>query len=426
MRLEKTLVIAQREYMSRIQSKGFWIATLLLPVMMAALIFLPVLLISKSTSRLDAVIVDETGALGERLAARLAGEDARSNPMARVQAEVVGVEADREAQRAALDQRLLAEEIDAWLWLDREGLAENRVEYHARSVSNTITQDVIEDALSDEVRRMRLTDAGYEPDVVAPLLARIDLRTVRVSEEGSRAEAGEAGFIMAYVLFFLLYVVLMIWGQQVLNAVLEEKTSRVVEVIISSARPFDLMLGKLLGLGGAAFTQFGLWMIAAVTLTAPGLISAVAALPEDVGIPSLSVGQALAIVAFFLLGFFVYSTLFAAVGASFNNLQEAQQLSWVPMSMIILPMLFFVPVINDTGGTLAQVLSLIPPLTPMLMPLRVAVEMPPVWEIALALALTTGFVWLMILLCGRIYRVGILMYGKKPTLKEIVRWVRYA
>jgi ABC-2 type transport system permease protein len=199
----------------------------------------------------------------------------------------------------------------------------------------------------------------------------------------------------------------------------------VVEVIISSARPFELMLGKLLGLGGAAFTQFGLWMIALVTLTAPGLISAIASLPEDVGIPSLSVGQALEIVAFFLLGFFVYSTLFAAVGASFNNVQEAQQLAWVPMSMIILPMLFFVPVINDTGGTLAQVLSLIPPLTPMLMPLRVAVEMPPAWEILLALALTAGFVWLMILLCGRIYRVGILMYGKKPTLKEIVRWVRY-
>jgi ABC-2 type transport system permease protein len=350
MRLEKTLVIAKREYTSRIKSKGFWIATLLLPVLMAALIFLPVLLISKSTSRLDAVIVDETGVLGERLAARLGGEEAESNPLARVQAEVVGVEADRKVQRAALDERLLDEEIDAWLWLDREGLAENRVEYHARSVSNTITQDVIEDALSDEVRRMRLTDAGYEPEVVAPLLARINLRTVRVSAEGSRTEAGEAGFIMAYVLFFLLYIVLMIWGQQVLNAVLEEKTSRVVEVIISSARPFELMLGKLLGLGGAAFTQFGLWMIALVTLTAPGLISAIASLPEDVGIPSLSVGQALAIVAFFLLGFFVYSTLFAAVGASFNNVQEAQQLAWVPMSMIILPMLFFVPVINDTGG----------------------------------------------------------------------------
>jgi ABC-2 type transport system permease protein len=425
MRLEKTLVIAKREYTSRIKSKGFWIATLLLPVLMAALIFLPVLLISKSTSRLDAVIVDETGVLGERLAARLAGEEAESNPLARVQAEVVGVDADREVQRAALDERLLDEEIDAWLWLDREGLAENRVEYHARSVSNTITQDVIEDALSDEVRRMRLTDAGYEPEVVAPLLARIDLRTVRVSAEGSRTEAGEAGFIMAYVLFFLLYIVLMIWGQQVLNAVLEEKTSRVVEVIISSARPFELMLGKLLGLGGAAFTQFGIWMVALVTLTAPGLISTIASLPDDVGIPSLSVGQALAIVAFFLLGFFVYSTLFAAVGASFNNLQVAQQLAWVPMSLIILPLLFFVPVINDTGGTLAQVLSLIPPLTPMLMPLRVAVEMPPAWEILLALALTAGFVWLMILLCGRIYRVGILMYGKKPTLKEIVRWVRY-
>ncbi len=426
MRLEKTWVIAKREYTSRVQSKGFWLATLLLPVLMAAAFVLPVLLISKSTSHLDAVIVDETEALGERVAERLADTEAPGGSFAQVTAEVIGVEADREAQRAALDRRLLDEEIDAWLWLDRAGLEQNRVEYHARSVSNTLTQEVIEDALSDEVRRHRLTEAGYEPDTVDPLLASIALRTVKVSEEGSRAEAGEAGFILAYGLFFLLYMVLMIWGQQVLNGVLEEKTSRVVEVIVSSARPIDLMLGKLLGIGAAAFTQFALWMATAVVLTAPGLLSAIASLPEDAGLPSLSIVQAVAIVAFFLLGFFVYSTLFAAVGASFNNMQEAQQLSWVPMSFIILPVLFFLPVINDTSGTLAVVTSLIPPFTPMLMPLRIAVEMPPLWEVALGLVLTTAFVYAMIRLCARIYRTGILMYGKKPTFKEIARWVRYS
>ena len=426
MRLEKTWVIAKREYTSRVQSKSFWLTTLLLPVLMAALFVLPVLLISKSTSHLSAVIVDETGALGSRVAERLADSESPGASFARVDAEVVGVGADRETQRAALDRRLLDEEIDAWLWLDRAGLEENRVEYHARSVSNTLTQEVIEDALSDEVRRHRLTEAGYDPDTVDPLLSSIHLRTVKVSEEGSRAEAGEAGFVLAYGLFFLLYMVLMIWGQQVLNGVLEEKTSRVVEVIVSSARPFDLMLGKLVGIGAAAFTQFALWMTTAVVLTAPGLISAIASLPEDAGLPSLSIGQAVAIVAFFLLGFFVYSTLFAAVGASFNNMQEAQQLAWVPMSFIILPMLFFVPVINDTSGTLAVVTSLIPPFTPMLMPLRIAVEMPPLWQVGLGLALTSVFVYGMILLCGRIYRTGILMYGKKPTFKEIARWVRYS
>ena len=426
MRLDKTLVIAQREYVSRIQSKGFWIATLILPVVMAALMIVPALLISQSTARLEAVIVDETGALGERVVDRLTGGDGSGGGLTRIEAEVVGVEADREAQRAALDRRLLDEEIDAWLWLDRAGIEENRVEYHARSVSNTFTQDEIEDALSAEVRRLRLSEAGYDPEAVDPLLASIDLRTVKVSAEGSRAEAGEAGFILAYGLFFMLYMVLLLWGAQVMTGVLEEKSSRVVEVIISSARPFDLMLGKLVGIGGAALTQFGLWLATAVVLTAPGLLSALGSMPDEIGLPSLSVGQALLIVVFFVLGFFVYASMFAAVGASFNNLQEAQQLQWLPSSFIILPIFFLVPVINDSSGTLATIVSLLPPLTPILMPLRIAVEMPPIWQVALAVVLTAGFVWVMIHLCGRIYRVGILMYGKKPTLKEIVRWVRYA
>lgn len=426
MRLDKTLVIAQREYSSRIKSKGFWIATLVFPLVMTALFVGPILLIGKSSSELQAVLVDETGAIGEAVVARIADAEGPAGRLTRVDAEVVGVGADPEAQRAELDRRLLAEEIDAWLWLDREGLEEGRVEFRARSVSNTLTQEVIEDAISAEVRNLRLAEAGYDPEVVRPLLESVSLRTIKVSAEGSRAEASEGGFFLAYGLFFLLYIVLLLWGSQVLNGVLEEKSSRVVEVIISSAKPFELMLGKLVGIGGAALTQFGLWIATAVVLTAPGLLAALGSVPEDAGLPSLSVGQALVIVVFFVLGFFVYSSMFAAVGASFNNLQEAQQLQWLPSSFIILPMFFLFPVINDSNGTLATLASLFPPMTPILMPLRIAVEMPPVWQVALAVALTSAFVWLMVVLCGRIYRVGILMYGKKPTLKEIVRWVRYA
>lgn len=427
-RLDKTLVIAQREYVTRIRSKGFWIATLALPLFMAAMFAVPVLVMMKATSRLDAVVVDETGRLGAELVERLAGEapGGGGNPLAKVEAEVVPAAPDPEAQRSELDRRLLDEEIDAWLWIGGDALAENRVEYHARSVSNTLTQDVIEDTLSEVVQEMRLAEAGYDPETVRPLLERVRLRTIKVSEEGSRTEAGEAGFILAYGVFFLLYLVLLIWGQQVLQGVLEEKTSRVVEVVIASARPIDLMLGKLVGIGGVAFTQFALWMGTAVALTAPGLLTAVATLPEDVGLPTFSVVQALAVVAFFLLGFFVYACLFAAVGASFNNIQEAQQLAWLPSMFIVIPVFFLVPVINDSSSTLAVVLSLIPPLTPILMPLRIAVEMPPLWQVGLAVALTASFVWLMVILCGRIYRVGILMYGKKPTMKEIWRWVRYA
>ena len=424
MRLDKMLVLAKREYLVRVKTKGFWIGLLVLPVIMATLFVVPALVMSKTRAELDLVVVDATGRVGEALAADLAERAETGNVAAEVT--IVRPAADRAAQAAELDRRLVAEEIDAWMRIDEEALAGGRVEYRGRSVSNIETQRVLERSLSAEVREMRLVEAGYDPEQVAALMEDVTLATVKVSERGGRAEAGAAGFILAYVLFFLLYMVMLLWGQQVLQGVLEEKSSRVVEVVASAARPFDLMMGKLLGIGAAAFTQFTVWMATALVLTAPQILGALSMLPADVGIPEIRVVQVLWVLVFFVLGFFVYSTMYAAVGAAFDNLQDAQNLMAVPTFSIMLPLFFMFPVVNDSNSPLAVIVSLIPLMTPILMPLRIAVEMPPWWQLVLALLLTGGFVWMMVALAARVYRVGILMYGKKPTIKEIVRWMRYS
>jgi len=424
---KKTLILAKREFLVRIKSKGFWIGTLILPLFMAVLFVVPALIFSSSTSKLDVVLVDATGRLGDEVARRLAERsDDPTRKIADFRLTVEAPQPDAEAQRAALDARLLDEDVDAWMWIDQAGLDAGRVEYRARSVSNTFSQEVLEREISAAVRKMRLTEAGYDAAAVQGLLDSISLSTVRVSAEGSREEAGEAGFLLAYGLFFLLYIVLLMWGQQVLQGVLEEKSSRVVEVVVSAARPFELMLGKLLGIGTAAFTQFSIWMVCIVAATAPGLIATVASLPEDVQLPSISPLQAAYVAIFFVLGFFVYATMYAAVGSAFNNVQEAQQLAFVPTFSIIMPMFFLLPVINDSNGALAVITSFVPILSPILMPLRIAVEIPPWWQIWLSILVTAAFVWIMVWLCARIYRTGILMYGKKPTVKELLRWLRYA
>jgi ABC-2 type transport system permease protein len=426
MRLDKIRVLARREFLVRVKSKGFWFGILVLPLFLGAVFVIPTLVLSKTKAQLDLVMVDATGRLGDGVAERLGRSREGMGPGAEVALTVVAPEADREEQRRRLDDRLLGEEIDAWLWIDDEALASGEVEYHARNVSNTFTLEILERALSAEVRELRLTEAGYDPQQVASLIEEVELQTIRVSAEGSRREAGEAGFLFAYALFFMLYMVLLIWGQQVLQGVLEEKTSRVVEVIASAARPFDLMMGKLLGIGAAAFTQFSVWMVTLATVTAPAVVGSLAFLPEGLTIPRITVVQVAAVLLFFVLGFFVYSTMFAAVGAAFNNLQEAQQLAFVPTASIILPIFFLLPVINDPASPLAVGLSMVPLLSPILMPLRVAVEMPPLWQIALSALLTGAFIVLMVWVCGRIYRTGILMYGKKPTVRELWRWVRHA
>ncbi len=426
-RPNKIAVLTRREYLSRVKSKGFWVATLVLPAAMSALLVLPTMILARARAEQRLVLIDETGRLGTGVAARLAEPPELGGlKAARVAVTIEPPGPDPAAQRAALDARVLAGAIDAWLWLGRERLAGDVVEYHAESVSNVITQEVIARAVAREVAAMRLADAGFDPERVGELTRPVRLATVRVTPEGGREEAGEAGFFLAYGMFFMLYLVLMIWGQQVLTGVIEEKTSRIVEVIVSTARPLDLMLGKLTGIGLAGLTQLTVWLVCLGALSAPGIAGALAAAPEGFTLPALTLPVALHFLGFFVLGYFLFASLFAAVGAAFNSVQEAQHFTGIPIALLVAPVLVIFPVINDPDSTLATVVSLIPLFAPVVMPVRVAVKMPPAWEIALAYLLTAATVLALIWLCARIYRVGILMHGKKPTLAEIVRWVRYA
>lgn len=433
MRPENVKVIARREYSQRIRSKGFWIGTVIFPVFMVAMTILPTVFMMRSRTDHKVVVLDDTG----RVAGHLNPEGPktslldprRQTRLSKIQFLREAVQPGREAQEAALDQRVLDKEIDAWIRITAEAIAGEPVEYHGRSTSNFLTQQLLEDRLTDAVRRVRLADAGYDPDRVGALSADVDLRTIRVSKEGSRAEGGAGGFVFAYVLFLMLFLSLLIWGQQVMNGVLEEKSSRAVEVIISTVRPFELMMGKLAGIGLAGLTQFGIWLGTLVVLSAPGLVGGIGSMgsmPDDFQIPTLAPLTAVQFLVFFGLGFFLYASFYAALGAAFNSLQEAQQVAGTLGFVFALPAILMPMILNAPSSTLSTVMSLIPLFSPVLMPLRMVTEMPPVWQLAAAYVLTAAFLVLMIWFCGRIYRVGILMYGKKPTIPELVRWVRYS
>jgi ABC-2 type transport system permease protein len=440
MRAKPIVTIAKREYLTRVKSKGFWIATLLLPIAMAALVVLPSMIAMKSRASQRLAIVDEVGGFGETLAAKLAEAEApkpsgppaleRQVPgekeSAQFQVELVPFAGDRLALRSELDRRVLLGEIDAWLWLSSEGLARNEIEYHAESVSNFMTQGRLSDVATKVVGEARLRQAGIDAAKVSELTPQLSLETSRVLAEGSRQEEGMAAFFLAYFLFFLLYMIVMLYGQQVMNGVLEEKSSRIVEVILATVRPVELMLGKLLGIGLAGLTQLGIWLTTMVILSAPAAATALALSAEGSSLPQVTLPLVLHFLINFLLGYALFATLYATIGAATNNVQEAQQFVGFLVIFQVAPMFFLFPVINDPDSTRSMVLSMIPLFSPLLMLLRIAVKMPPLWQILTAYALTAGFVAFLIWICARIYRIGILMYGKKPTFKELWRWIRYA
>lgn len=427
MRIDKAWVVTKREYGSRIRSKGFWISTVALPVLLLALAVVPTLLASRTgSSARRLTVVDETGRLGPAIAEALSEPGGDMQRVAQFDAVVEPPSGDPAKQRAELDRRVLAQEIDAWMWISPDGLAEGEVEYHSESVSSFLAQTVLQRQLTSLVRRERLQQAGVSPDLADELMEGVSLRTVRVTESGSSEEDESAGFLLAYALFFLLYLVLMIYGQQVMNGVLEEKTSRIVEVVVSTTRPFELMIGKLAGISAIALTQLGIWLGSLAVVTLPGIVAGMAWLPDGADIPRLELGLIFHFVALFLIGFFVYSTFYAAIGAAFSSLQEAQQFASYAVIFLVAPALFFIFVIDDPDSTLSVVTSLIPPFTPLIMLVRLAVKTPPLWQVALGYALAVSFAVFMTWLAGRIYRTGILMYGKKPTVQELWRWMRHS
>ncbi len=436
MRIDHVSTIVRREYFTRVKSKGFWIATLILPLAMAALVILPSLVLMKTKATHHLTVVDGVGGVGEKLAQELAHPDAaKRSPMpsselgdssenepSRFAVTVVPAAADAAKQSAQLDADVLAGTIDSWIRIAPENLESSRVEYHAASVSNFLTQRRLQKGLRRVFDTVRLEKQGYDASKVVQLTRDVDLDTLKVTAQGTRAEAGEAGFLLAYLLFFLLYLGVSIYGAMVMNGVLEEKTSRIVEVLLATTTPAELMLGKLVGIAAAGLTQLAVWMVTLAAVTAPGVAGALAFGLGD-KIPQLAPVVFFHFLLCFLLGFLLFASMYAAIGAATNSTQEAQQFSFVVIPFLVAPVLFMVAVINDPDSTLAVVLSLIPPFTPLLMLLRIAVKMPPLWQILLGYALTTGFVAGMVWLCARIYRVGILMYGKRPTFSELGRWI---
>ncbi len=426
MRLDTILVVAKREYMQRVQSKGFWIATLILPLFIGSVTVLPTLLASKGRAYQAVVAVDETGKVAPELMAKRPAETEKRSRTAEFNITTEPPAADAKAQRADLDRRVLAGTIDAWIWIGSDALATGAVEYHAKNVSNVLTQEVLRDNVSAAVHRVRFREAGYDADRISELSKPVDLKTERVSATGSRKAGALAGAAFGYILFFMLYITLAIWGQQVMQGVLEEKSSRVIEVIVSAVKPFELMMGKLTGICAVGLTQFSIWLLTFSILTLPGILATIATLPKDVTLPTLTPFMVLNFGFLFVLGFFVFSTFYAAIGAAFNNVQEAQQVAGVAVFFLVIPVFLMLRIINDPSSTFATVMSLIPIFTPLLMTLRIALEMPPWWQLLLAYALTLGFLWIAVSACARIYRVGILMYGKKPTFQELWKWMRYS
>jgi ABC-2 type transport system permease protein len=429
--MDKLWTVLRREYLSRVKTKGFIIGTILLPLFMLAIFVVPALLMFlKSDKPKHIEVIDQTGEVFDSLFVALDEKNDAGQRLYNFTKHEASPE-NLEAEKKALSVKVDAGELDGYLIIPDWVFEGKAAEYYGKTVSNEFENEAIEDAISNTVTAKRIQRSGLNAEQVHKMVRQISLNTYRVKAGGQEEKDPGFSFAIAYFLGFFIYITMFIYGAMVMRSVIEEKTSRVVESVVSSIKPFHLMAGKIFGVGAVGLTQFLIWALAMGLLSLYGLQLAAMFVSEpaklqNLHLPSISFGTLGFFVLFFVLGYFLYSILYAGVGAMVNSDQEGQQFA-IPIGLfIVVPIMMMTYIITNPSSQTAVIMSLVPFFAPILMLARIAVETPPFWQIAACLALMVATILGLIWVVGRIYRVGILMHGKRPTLPEIIKWIRYA
>ncbi len=325
-----------------------------------------------------------------------------------------------------LSQRVADGDLGGFVLLDEETLSSGRAVMYGTSRPSAIRRLSLRSAITQAALEAQLESQGVD---AAALLSGGELHVELLS--GESAGIQEPQGILAFVGAFFLYMVILLYSVAVLRATLEEKTSRVVEIIISSMKPWHLMLGKIIGVGSVGLTQMAVWAVSAGLLVSLGLPAVMAARPEMAGLQQVAevlpgVGQLALLLGFFLFGYFLFSGMYAAVGAMCSSDEEAQQAQLPVTMLVIIPAVLIAPIMEQPNSTWAVIMSLIPFFSPVLMWGRAVSGAAPAWQVGLSFLLMGAAIIAVAWVAGRIYRVGILMAGKRPTLPELWRWVREA
>jgi ABC-2 type transport system permease protein len=433
--MKKVLIIIKREYLVRVRTRAFLIGTIVSPVLMFGLLALPVFFATRGGGERRVTVLDQSGdpelfdAINRSMESRGEGDEEvnRRDPgVGRTHyiltRRVVTPAEDLQAIQLQYQQQAAKDPDTTYLVLRPGGLDKFEVEYYAKNTSD-FSIGTLERAINDAVSSLRLKRAGLNPAQIASYTKGVELKRNKITASGGVQEGGSADFIVAFVMLFFIYITVLLYGMFVMRGVIEEKQSRIVEVLVSSVRPTQMMLGKVIGIGLVGLTQVGVWALSALVLTTVG-VSAFAS--RGISMPNIPISLLIYFVAYFVLGYFLYATLYALVGSTVSSEEEAQQAQMPVTILLVVPMMIFNMIIaNPTSGS-SIVLSMIPFFAPTLMMMRIAVVNPPLWQILLSMAIMVATILGCVWVAARIYRVGILMYGKRPSIAELGRWLRYS
>lgn len=406
-------LIIRREYFERVMRKSFIISTLLTPILMIGLMLTPALvaMFSGPEDKVVAVIDQTPQKIGKQL---------ESDGDLKFQI------TDSELQ-AALDH----EDFDAVLLLGNDLVSHpDNVKFYSHEAASMQTESAIRNQLENIIENERLKSYDIEnlAQIMKEVKVDVNLETFRISEGDASETSSIVSYLVGMITSLMLYMFIMIYGQMVMTSIIEEKNNRVLEIVVSSVNPNALMMGKIIGIGLVAITQILIWGLL-LTACSYWLMPLMAGAAEGLELGVLGspwyIAELFGYIMLFLVGgYLFYSSIYAAVGSAVDNIQDASQLVSIATVPIILAMVIGMAVVQDPSSTLAMWTSVIPFTSPVVMMARIPFGIP-AWQIVVSVAVLYASFFALVWLSAKIYRVGIFMYGKKPSIAELIRWARY-
>ncbi len=415
--MRNVVLIAKREYLEQIRSRAFRLSTIGLPAALALVFGISYLSSLGLGGNKHMAIASSDAALANELKVRLtSGKDSKA---------VVEVVAPAGAEDLArLTDKVRSRAIDGLLWIETPAGGVPAATYYSQSAGDFMSSARLKDALDNSLVSEHLTGAGMQQTDADALLKGAHITSYQVKKDGQLVKSNAfASFWKGYVMALLLTMTTMIYGLNVARSVIQEKTSRVFEVMLATVKPSDMLAGKLVGAGAVGLTQIGIWLITGAAILVSPIAAAVMTGNFEV---HFSWVECVLFPVYFLLGYLLFSSLFAGLAATCETEQELQMYmplaaapTWLSFSMILL-------IINDSNSVWSIAASLFPPTAPIVMFLRMASQTPPAWQFAVSIGLLVVSIWATLWFSSRLYRVGILMYGKRATVPELLRWLRYS
>jgi ABC-2 type transport system permease protein len=409
----KSLRVARWEFLERVKTKAFIIGLFMMPMIIAVFTVIPNLLASKADEKMRTIgFIEETDSLLPYLSQRIAKFKLPDSSANYQLVKITDDDRSREHLKILATAKILDNEIEGYFLLPADVMEKGKIEYRSENVGNIRDQERFSKILEDVIIERRLEARGYDSKAIRDLSTDVNIKTIKVSSKGEEKESGFLEtFFTGYIFIMMLFMLVMTSGQMLIRSLIEEKSNRIVEVLMSSCSSQELLVGKILGLSLLGLTTISFWLLI--------LVGVNFSMPT----PFVSFDHIALLLVYFVLGYLLYVAIFITAGAPVSTEQEAQQMTAYVTILVMFPIALAIPAMQNPDSMMVKVLSQIPLLTPTMMALRLSIQAPALWEIALSLVTLSASIVGMMWVAAKVFRIGILLTGKRPNLKEMYRWI---